>query len=84
MHMLSSIVLILGAILVLVLGLISVLRDLIERGPYQAPTIDVEELAWPHRIQETAPSAAIRADSTANSRRFTDTNWPGEQKSGQT
>jgi hypothetical protein len=84
MHIFSSIVLTLGAIIVLILGLISVLRDLIERGPYQAPTIDDEELAWPHRIQGTAPSAAIRANSTANSRSFTDTNWPGERESGQT
>jgi hypothetical protein len=39
MRIFVSIVLVLGAALVLVLGLVSVLRDLITRGPYNAPLI---------------------------------------------
>jgi hypothetical protein len=84
MHILSSIVLILGAIIILVLGLISVLRDLIERSPHEAPIIDEQGLAWPHRYQETVPAVATRADAPANSPSFTEGKWPGEQERGQT
>jgi hypothetical protein len=84
MHILGSIVLILGATIILVLGLISVLRDLIERSPHQGPVIEEDGLAWPPRYQGTAPLAATPADSPANTQSFRGPNWPGEQESGQT
>jgi hypothetical protein len=40
MHIFVSIVLVLGAALVLVLGLVDVLRDLIMRGPHDTPLIE--------------------------------------------
>jgi hypothetical protein len=39
MHVVVSIVLVFGAALVLVLGLVGVLRDLLTRGPHDAPLI---------------------------------------------
>jgi hypothetical protein len=82
MHILSSIVLVLGAIIVLVLGLLSVLRDLIERGPYEAPLVEKDALAWPPRYQGAASSAAHPADSPAAAKSFADTTWQGEQERG--
>jgi hypothetical protein len=40
MHIFLTIVLIFGAIVSLIAGLVGVLRDLIARGPYDAPLID--------------------------------------------
>jgi hypothetical protein len=85
MHILSSIVLIFGAVIILVLGLIMVLRDLIARSPYQAPIIEEGGLAWSPRYQAMAPPlAVVPADSPAKAQSFTGTNWPGERERGQT
>jgi hypothetical protein len=83
MHMLWSILLIIGAILSLVLGLFGVLRDLIDRSPYQAPVIQEDGLAQPPRYPGTAPSAPP-TDLPASTRRFACTRWPSERNSGQT
>jgi len=83
MHILSSIVLIFGAIIILVLGLVSVLRDLLERSPHQAPVIE-DGLAWPPRYEGTAPSTVIPAGPPAKTQSFAGSNWPGERESGQT
>jgi len=84
MHILSSIVLIFGAIIILVLGLVSVLRDLLERSPHQVPVIEEEGFAWPPRYQGIAPSAVIPADSPAKTQSFAGSNWSGKRESGQT
>jgi hypothetical protein len=52
MHIVTAIVLTIGALAFLVLGLIGVLHDLLERGPYDAPLVEEsarQELsaAWP-------------------------------------
>jgi hypothetical protein len=60
MHILSSIILILGALIVLILGLVSVLHDLLERGPYEVPLIDQNShqdgMGWSPLFQEAALS----------------------------
>jgi hypothetical protein len=40
MHIVTSIVLTIGALAFLVLGLLRVLHDLLERGPYDAPLVE--------------------------------------------
>jgi hypothetical protein len=40
MHIVTAIVLTIGALSFLVLGLIGVLHDLLERGPYDAPLVE--------------------------------------------
>jgi hypothetical protein len=40
MHIVTAIVLTIGALAFLVLGLIRVLHDLLERGPYDAPLVE--------------------------------------------
>jgi len=51
MHIFTGIILIIGALLFLVLGLLQVLHDLLERGPYDAPLVEEsprhENPAWP-------------------------------------
>jgi hypothetical protein len=53
MHIVSAIVLTIGALAFLVLGLIGVLHDLLERGPYDAPLVEESPrqgnpaAAWP-------------------------------------
>ena len=44
MHMLASIALVFCAILVLALGLVSVLRDLLAKGPYVSPRIKDDKI----------------------------------------
>lgn len=56
MRMLSSILLAFGAVIVLLVSLISVLRDLLARGPHEAPLIEEDGLAWPRRYQGVANS----------------------------
>jgi hypothetical protein len=51
MHILWSLVLIVGALTILVMGLVGVVHDLLLRGPYEAPLIRRNELAWPARYQ---------------------------------
>ena len=40
MHFVTAILLTIGALAFLVLGLIRVLQDLLERGPYDAPLVE--------------------------------------------
>jgi hypothetical protein len=40
MHIVTAILLTIGALALLVLGLIRVLHDLLERGPYDAPLVE--------------------------------------------
>ena len=52
MHIVTAILLIIGAAAFLVWGLLQVLRDLLERGPYDAPLVEEsprqeDPLAWP-------------------------------------
>ena len=52
MHIVSAIVFTIGALAFLVLGLIGVLHDLLERGPYDAPLVEESSrqeipAAWP-------------------------------------
>jgi hypothetical protein len=46
-----------GAILFLVLGLSSVVRDLLDRGPHEPPLLEDDGLAWPRRYQGIAASS---------------------------
>jgi hypothetical protein len=55
MHIFLSIALVLGAVIILVTGFIRVLYDLLERGPYEAPLLNDDELAWPRPSQEKVP-----------------------------
>jgi hypothetical protein len=52
MHIVTAIVLTIGALAFLVLGLIRVLHELLERGPYDAPLVEESPrqenpAAWP-------------------------------------
>jgi hypothetical protein len=52
MHIVTAIVLTIGALAFLVFGVIRVLRDLLERGPYDAPLVEESprqqnRAAWP-------------------------------------
>jgi hypothetical protein len=52
MHIVTAIVLTIGALAILVLGLTRVLHDLLERGPYDAPLVEESPrqenpAAWP-------------------------------------
>ena len=52
MHIITAIVLSIGALAFLLLGLIRVLHDLLERGPYDAPLVEESHrqenpAAWP-------------------------------------
>jgi hypothetical protein len=40
MHIVTAIILTIGALAFLVLGLVRVLHDLLERGPYDAPLVE--------------------------------------------
>jgi hypothetical protein len=57
MQIFSAVILILGALIVLVLGLVSVLYDLLERGPYEVPVSNHEDFGWPNRLQGAALSS---------------------------
>jgi hypothetical protein len=52
MHIVTAIVLTIGALAFLLLGLIRVLHELLERGPYDAPLVEESPrqenpVAWP-------------------------------------
>jgi hypothetical protein len=52
MHIVIAIVLTIGALVFLVLGLVGVLHDLLERGPYDAPLVEesprqADPAGWP-------------------------------------
>jgi len=78
MRMLSSILLALGAIIVLILSLVSVLRDLLARGPHQARLLEDDGLAWPRRYQGVADSGDQRRRLAASSSTWAD----GRERSG--
>jgi hypothetical protein len=78
MRILSSTLLTLGAVIVLILSLVSVLRDLLARGPHRAPLLEDDGLAWPRRYQGVA-------DSVDQKRRFAapSSTWGGgRERSG--
>jgi len=56
MHLIWSIALILAAIFVLLAGLVKVLDDLLERGPYQPPLLKEDGLSWPPRYRGATPA----------------------------
>jgi hypothetical protein len=71
MHILWSLALIFGALTILVLGLVGVVHDLLQRGPYEAPVIRNDGLAWPARYQGAAPQPVeMRREN-----RFAGTSW---------
>jgi hypothetical protein len=53
MHIVTALVLTIGALAVLVWGLVRVLYDLLERGPYDAPLVEES----PRREEPTAWTA---------------------------
>jgi len=55
MHLVWSVGLIIAAVIVLGLALVAVLRDLLLRGPFDAPLLGDEDLNWPRRHQRVAP-----------------------------
>jgi hypothetical protein len=55
MHIVTAIVLTIGALAFLVLGLVGVLHDLLERGPYDAPLVE-------ESLRQCNPAAAWPAD----------------------
>jgi len=71
MHILWSLTLIVGALTVLVMGLVGVVHDLLQRGPYEAPLIPHNDLAWPARYQGALPQASQMQRET----RFADGTW---------
>jgi hypothetical protein len=86
MHILSAMVLILGALIVLVLGLVSVLRDLLERSPYEAPLIQEDGISLPRRLQ----GGVLAKQPVATNRyiggkgRTGSTPWSAEQENSRT
>lgn len=58
MHILWLLALIVGALTVLIMGLVGVVHDLLLRGPYEPPLIRNDDLAWPARYQGAAPQPA--------------------------
>jgi hypothetical protein len=64
MHIVTAIVLTIGALAVLVWGLMRVLHDLLERGPYHAPLIEEsprrEDPAGWHPGEEAGRSDCLR------------------------
>lgn len=54
MHILASLIVIFGALIVLVLGLASVVHDLLDRAPLESPLVQSEDLK-----RESSPEAAV-------------------------
>jgi hypothetical protein len=63
MQIFTAIALILGAIGLLLAALLRVLHDLLERGPFDAPSID-DGLAWPPRTQSSGADARPANESS--------------------
>ena len=64
MHIVWSLALIFSALTILVLGLVGVVHDLLQRGPYEPPLISDDRLAWPTRFQGAVPQPVeIRGDN---------------------
>jgi hypothetical protein len=77
MHILWSLALIVGALTILVLGLVGVVQDLLQRGPYEAPLIRNDGLSWPARYQGAAPQPA----ESRRDNRFVGATWSGHGSS---
>jgi hypothetical protein len=72
MNILWALPLILSALAMLVLGLVGVVHDLLERGPYEPPLIRDDGLAWPPRYQGSSSSGLQPARSET---RFAGATW---------
>jgi hypothetical protein len=72
MHILWSLALILGALAILVMGLVGVVHDLLQRGPYEPPLIRNDGLAWPARYQG---SSAANLQPAHSESRFAGAAW---------
>jgi hypothetical protein len=77
MHIIWSLALIFGALIILVLGLVRVVYDLLQRGPYEPPLIRDDGLAWPARYQGAAPQSA----EMHRENRFAGDAWSGHGSS---
>jgi hypothetical protein len=69
MQIMLSLLLALGAILLLVFGLIRVLHDLLGRGPYEPPAI-ADDSEWSLRNSDAANSDLDGADATSGAERL--------------
>jgi len=76
MHILWSVALIVGALTILIMGLVGVVHDLLQRGPYEPPLIRNDGLAWPARYQGASPQPA-----QARETRFGGATWSGRGSS---
>jgi hypothetical protein len=70
--------LVLGAIMLLVFGLVRVLHDLLERGPYEPPVV-ADESDWSRRSNARANSIPDVADGPSGAERMAMTT-PGEHE----
>ena len=78
MHIFSTLLLAFGAVIVLVVALAAVLRDLLARGPHEAPQIEDDGMAWPRRTRATAGSSGEHERYVAASA------WHGERENSGT
>jgi hypothetical protein len=77
MHIIASILLILGAVAILAAGLISVMKDLLERGPHDVPWLTQQESASARRFE---PIPASAAEDVRGGRRYaTSSAWSADQ-----
>lgn len=74
MHVLAAVFMGLGAIVLLVLGLSSVLRDLLERSPHEPPLLEDDGLSWPRRYQGITETSSARFQAPRQ--------WAGGHDSG--
>jgi hypothetical protein len=63
MYRMLWIAFILGGLALLGAALLRVFRDLVVRGPYEAPLLDDEASIWPSRQPESAESVPAHARS---------------------
>ena len=75
MHILWSLVLIVGALTILIMGLMGVVHDLLQRGPYEAPLIRNDGLTWPARYQGAPPQAAQSWQAESRRDGFSGATW---------
>jgi hypothetical protein len=80
MHILVSVLLIVAALTVLVLGLVGVVHDLLDRGPYETPLIKDDSLAWPPRYQRVARGSGPPAEIVGG-RQFAGNAWSADRES---
>lgn len=82
MHIFMSIAMTLAGIVVLAVGLIQVLRDLIDTSPHGAPLIEDDGLARPARYHESTaskPASDLRGSTTG----FETTAWRNDRERNQ-